>query len=321
MGMKGAGVKNGGRKLKSINDNVGYVIVVSRSSVDGVADGTIIGEVGKPSMVHKKVTCDNVADFFWRSTLSLLRTFDDFTRRIRRGAFVRMFLVGLNKGNFEQGGGINATMVGDEIMALECHYGCDYGFVCLLEKFSANMSNLADNSFGKEKPANVKIDSVHKPDIPIVQSVFIPKSVSYVRAAGALSIVSKKGRANFCPLEYENVCDGVDLTILIKVVEEVHNNWGKYGLTRLMMNSKGFFFFKFDSRKGFEDVLENGCHTASKAKTRGDGDLSLEAMDDKEVTLVDGVFEGAFGALGDEWWCVEVEALVDAMKVMMVDDK
>nr|GEV11125.1 hypothetical protein [Tanacetum cinerariifolium] len=35
-----------------------------------------------------------------------------------------------------------------------------------------------------------------------------------------------------------------------------------------------------------------------------DGDLSLEAMKDEEVTLVDGVFEGAFGALRDEWWCV-----------------
>nr|GEY21584.1 retrotransposon protein, putative, Ty1-copia subclass [Tanacetum cinerariifolium] len=30
------------------------------------------------------------------------------------------------------------------------------------------------------------------------------------------------------------------------------------------------------------------------------GDLSLEAMKDKEVALVDGVFDGAFGALGDE---------------------
>nr|GEU70156.1 hypothetical protein [Tanacetum cinerariifolium] len=33
------------------------------------------------------------------------------------------------------------------------------------------------------------------------------------------------------------------------------------------------------------------------------GDLSLEAMEDDEVVLVDGVFEGAFGALGDESWC------------------
>ncbi|GKC53782.1 hypothetical protein Tco_1076527 [Tanacetum coccineum] len=52
-----------------------------------------------------------------------------------------------------------------------------------------------------------------------------------------------------------------------------------------------------------------------------DGDLSLEAIEDEEVALVDGVFKGVFGALGDERWCVEVEALVDAMEVEKVDDK
>nr|GEX03264.1 hypothetical protein [Tanacetum cinerariifolium] len=51
-----------------------------------------------------------------------------------------------------------------------------------------------------------------------------------------------------------------------------------------------------------------------------DDDLSLEAMEDEEVAIVDGVFEGAFGALGDESWCL-VEALVDAMEVVEVVDK
>ncbi|GKB04023.1 hypothetical protein Tco_0832166 [Tanacetum coccineum] len=33
-------------------------------------------------------------------------------------------------------------------------------------------------------------------------------------------------------------------------------------------------------------------------------DFSLEAIEDEEVSLVDGVFEGAFGALGEEtWYC------------------
>ncbi|GJS12161.1 zinc knuckle CX2CX4HX4C containing protein [Tanacetum coccineum] len=36
------------------------------------------------------------------------------------------------------------------------------------------------------------------------------------------------------------------------------NNWTKHGLKRIMMNSKGFFFFKFDSRAGLEAVLEGG---------------------------------------------------------------
>lgn len=38
----------------------------------------------------------------------------------------------------------------------------------------------------------------------------------------------------------------------------VKQNWGKFGLTRIMLNAKGFFFFKFSSHKGLEDVLENG---------------------------------------------------------------
>ncbi|GJX59127.1 zinc knuckle CX2CX4HX4C containing protein [Tanacetum coccineum] len=36
------------------------------------------------------------------------------------------------------------------------------------------------------------------------------------------------------------------------------NNWAKHGLKKIMMNSKGFFFFKFDSRAGFEAVLKGG---------------------------------------------------------------
>ncbi|GKA17670.1 hypothetical protein Tco_0697507 [Tanacetum coccineum] len=40
------------------------------------------------------------------------------------------------------------------------------------------------------------------------------------------------------------------------------------------------------------------------------GDLSLESMEDEEVATVDGVFEGAFGALG-----LEVEALMDTVEV------
>ncbi|GJV12178.1 hypothetical protein Tco_1353719 [Tanacetum coccineum] len=46
------------------------------------------------------------------------------------------------------------------------------------------------------------------------------------------------------------------------------------------------------------------------------GDLSLESMADEKVATMDGVFEGAFGALD-----LEVEALVDAMEVMVVDDE
>nr|GEU30144.1 hypothetical protein [Tanacetum cinerariifolium] len=41
------------------------------------------------------------------------------------------------------------------------------------------------------------------------------------------------------------------------------------------------------------------------------GDLGMQSMEEKVVSLVDGVFEGAFGALE----ALEMEALVDAMEV------
>ncbi|GJW75675.1 hypothetical protein Tco_0135045 [Tanacetum coccineum] len=40
------------------------------------------------------------------------------------------------------------------------------------------------------------------------------------------------------------------------------------------------------------------------------GDLSLESMEDEEVSLVDGIFEGAFGALDDETWFLGAGVLV-----------
>ena len=38
----------------------------------------------------------------------------------------------------------------------------------------------------------------------------------------------------------------------------VFNAWGKFGIQKIMMNAKGFYFFKFSNQKGVEDVLENG---------------------------------------------------------------
>nr|GFA21049.1 zinc knuckle CX2CX4HX4C [Tanacetum cinerariifolium] len=72
-------------------------------------------------------------------------------------------------------------------------------------------------------------------------------------AAGASSAIQKMVKANFRPLESKNF-----MFAFLVVEYYVRRNWGKYGLTRLMMNSKRVFFFKFESRKGLEDVLENG---------------------------------------------------------------
>lgn len=82
----------------------------------------------------------------------------------------------------------------------------------------------------------------------------------------------------------ETVCEGVNVSIPRRVVEKVstrlgytlygyfigyriafpvveyyvRNNWAKYGLKKIMMNAKGFFFFKFDTQAGLEAVLEEG---------------------------------------------------------------
>nr|GEW58200.1 hypothetical protein [Tanacetum cinerariifolium] len=63
---------------------------------------------------------------------------------------------------------------------------------------------------------------------------------------------------------------------------------------------------------------ENQVRLLVKEDVEGFGEFSLEAMDDEEVALVNGVFDGAFGALGDESWCfgLEVEALVDAWRLL-----
>nr|XP_043629985.1 uncharacterized protein LOC122601286 [Erigeron canadensis] len=43
------------------------------------------------------------------------------------------------------------------------------------------------------------------------------------------------------------------------VVESyVKNAWAQYGIKRVMMNSKGFFFFKFETKDGMDKVLQQG---------------------------------------------------------------
>nr|GFA02615.1 zinc knuckle CX2CX4HX4C [Tanacetum cinerariifolium] len=122
-------------------------------------------------------------------------------------------------------------------------------------------------------------------DNHFVQSVDInTKSTSYAGAAGARAKDQPKVSFNFRPLVANPVFNGVNISIPRKVVEKVstcfkhtlygyfigkrltflvveyyaRNNWGKHGLKRIMMNTKGFFFFKFDSKDSLEAVLESG---------------------------------------------------------------
>nr|GEY87719.1 zinc knuckle CX2CX4HX4C [Tanacetum cinerariifolium] len=66
-----------------------------------------------------------------------------------------------------------------------------------------------------------------------------------------------KANSNFRPLVDDPVFDGVNIFIPRKVIEK--KQLDEHGLKRIMINTKGFFFFKFDSRDGLEAVLE-GSH-------------------------------------------------------------
>lgn len=94
----------------------------------------------------------------------------------------------------------------------------------------------------------------------------------------------KKTKANFRFLESEVTIEGFDkclpiysvrkaskmymntlfgyflgTSIAFPVVQNyVKNVWSKYGLEKIMMNTKGFFFFKFTTEKGMNHVLEGG---------------------------------------------------------------
>ncbi|GJY17397.1 uncharacterized protein Tco_0388888, partial [Tanacetum coccineum] len=63
--------------------------------------------------------------------------------------------------------------------------------------------------------------------------------------------------------------------VAFPVVENyVFNAWGKYGIQKIMMNAKGFYFFKFSTKKGVDDVLENGpwmIHDVPMAAFTADG--------------------------------------------------
>ncbi|XP_022024382.1 uncharacterized protein LOC110924695 [Helianthus annuus] len=61
--------------------------------------------------------------------------------------------------------------------------------------------------------------------------------------------------------KFENVLYGYFLgnRLPFPVVEYYAKNvWARHGFSKIMMNAEGFFFFKFDSKEGMSQVLENG---------------------------------------------------------------
>ncbi|GJY82805.1 zinc knuckle CX2CX4HX4C containing protein [Tanacetum coccineum] len=107
---------------------------------------------------------------------------------------------------------------------------------------------------------NLNVDKSTIPSDPILQSVDINKSTSYAGVAGGSAKDQPNVNSNFRTLVADPVFDGVNIFIPRKVVEKA-----KHGLKRIMMNSKGFFFFKFDSRASLEAVLEGGPWLISKS--------------------------------------------------------
>nr|GEW42420.1 Ty3/gypsy retrotransposon protein [Tanacetum cinerariifolium] len=128
----------------------------------------------------------------------------------------------------------------------------------------------------------VKNHGITKTIVSDWDSIFVNKPSSYISVAGVLISEPSKPKANFRLLFLKNVCNGAEFSIPSKVTiitrfdNTLHGyfigkriafptveyyaryKWEKYGLARIMMNSKGFFFFKFNTSKGLEDALENG---------------------------------------------------------------
>ncbi|GJZ48656.1 zinc knuckle CX2CX4HX4C containing protein [Tanacetum coccineum] len=100
------------------------------------------------------------------------------------------------------------------------------------------------------------VDESTIPSDPIVQSVDINKSTSYAGVAGGSAKDQPNVNSNFRTLVADPVFDGVNISIPRKVVENEQLGETTMRPEKIMMNSKGFFFFKFDSRAGLEAVLE-----------------------------------------------------------------
>ncbi|GJY83610.1 ribonuclease H-like domain-containing protein, partial [Tanacetum coccineum] len=118
----------------------------------------------------------------------------------------------------------------------------------------------------------------------IVQYVDInTKSTSYVGVAGASTKDQPKVKSNFHLLVADLVFDGVNISIPRKVVKKAKNE-----LKRIMMNAKGFFFFKFDTRAGLEANLEGvKLHDVPIQFFEEDGISLIATFISKHVALVD----------------------------------
>ncbi|GJT69751.1 sodium/hydrogen exchanger 6 [Tanacetum coccineum] len=125
---------------------------------------------------------------------------------------------------------------------------------------STNMTSIVHeaNEFGYIRPTGwnltnkYNVPTKNDDDAPITQSVDINSTPNSYAGAAVLEKVSVR-------LEHTLYGYFIGKRLAFPVVEYyARNNWAKHGLKRIMMNAKGFFFFKFDSRAGLDAVLEGG---------------------------------------------------------------
>nr|GEV53871.1 hypothetical protein [Tanacetum cinerariifolium] len=143
-----------------------------------------------------------------------------------------------------------------DLVSRSLHVLCIPGTVNVVALLGVQLNTLGDiDNLTKDIELGSKLESSKAmPSDLIMQSMDInTKSTSYARAAGASTKEQLKVNSNFRPLVVDHVFNGVNISILCKFVKK-----GKHGLIRTMMNTNGFFFFKFDSWAGLEAVLEGG---------------------------------------------------------------
>ncbi|KAJ0746720.1 hypothetical protein HanOQP8_Chr05g0181201 [Helianthus annuus] len=148
-----------------------------------------------------------------------------------------------------------------------------------LEAISLPVENMFAAGGSSSRAATGQPDTVH--DEPFWDTYKAEEPVSY---AEKVQSNRRKTEVNFRLMEPVETREGADIVIPKEVVKQVQdkfenvlygyflgnrlpfpvveyyakNVWAKYGFVKLMMNSDGFFFFKFDSKDGMTKVLEGG---------------------------------------------------------------
>ncbi|GJX88338.1 sodium/hydrogen exchanger 6 [Tanacetum coccineum] len=116
------------------------------------------------------------------------------------------------------------------------------------------MLNNKDPGVNLGSTSVTQVDNTNDHDTSIVQSVEINTITYHMMELRELLLRTKQLPTFF--LGWQIRCL---MRMAFPIVEYyVKNNWAKYELKRIMMNAKGFFFFKFDSRAGLDAVLEGG---------------------------------------------------------------